>query len=277
MFETLVHRWLRIPYALNVGIDKGPKHPEQTIVFIHGLANSHAMWDRIIKKIDTKNTRVISVDLLGFGDSPKPTWQLYNATAHVRSLRRTLVNLRVNSPVIIVGHSLGTLVAIQYTTKYPRRVQQLLLCSPPFYKPSRLAAGAMVGPLKQPDDVYHILYRNSRYRKEIARNLVLFVKAARLTSKHFSVSDETMPAIVSSLEMSIENQTSLEDAKLLKVPIHVLYGQFDPFVIKSHIRELKTSGINVSTTVIPVAHEISGRIYEKAVLDTIAKIDKDMV
>ena len=78
-----------------------------------------------------------------------------------------------------------------------------------------------------------------------------------------------MPAIVSSLEMSIENQTSLEDAKKLRIPIHILYGQFDPFVLKSRLRELKAANTNISITTLPVVHEITGVIYSRAVLSKI--------
>jgi pimeloyl-ACP methyl ester carboxylesterase len=271
--DTVMHKWLRIPHLLHVGVDKGPKKPEATVVFIHGLANSHAMWDDIINKLDTSKIRVISVDLLGFGKSPKPPWQTYSAAIHASSLRLTLLKLGVKSPITIVGHSLGTLVSIQYATKYRRGIHNLVLCSPPFYKPSNLPPEQLVGPIKQTDDVYHVLYRNSRNRVEVARRLASFVKTVKLMSKYFVVNDETMPAIISSLEMSIENQTSLEDAKKLTVPVHILYGQFDPFVIKRHLRELKKENANVELKMIPAAHEISDSIfYRRKVVARVKKL-----
>lgn len=277
MYDLIIHKWLRVPHMLHVGIDKGPKQPKQTVVFIHGIANSHAMWGKIIDSIDTTDTRVLAVDLLGFGQSPKPSWQIYNANVHARSLRLTLRRRGVRTPIILVGHSLGSLIAIQYAYRY-NAVDALLLCSPPFYKPTNLAKEIRLALPSQLDDTYHMLYRSSRYRHDLAKRMALFMKSARLLSKHFAVSDETMPAIISSLEMSIENQTSLEDAKKLTVPIHILYGQFDPFVIKSRIRELKKESSSVSATALPVGHEITGPIFRKVVIDRIkqlqAMIDK---
>lgn len=266
----IIHKWLRIPHLLHVGVDLGPRRPKQTIVFIHGIANSHAMWEKVISKIDTSETRIISVDLLGFGQSPKPTWQIYNAHVHARSLRLTLRKRGVRSPVMLVGHSLGSLIAIQYAHRY-KNVDSLLLCSPPFYKPTSLAKEIRLALPAHLDDTYHMIYRSSRYRQDLALRMALFMKSSRLLSKYFSVTSETMPAILSSLEMSIENQTSLEDAKTLSVPVHILYGQFDPFIIKRHLRELKKANSNVSTTILPVGHEIAGPIYRKAIHDQIKR------
>lgn len=272
MYDLIVHKWLHVPHVLHVGIDEGPKRPLQTLVFIHGLANSHAMWKNIVATIDTTKTRVIAVDLLGFGDSPKPLWQHYKADTHARSLRITLLRRRVRGPVVIVGHSLGSLVAIQYANKYPRNLESLLLCSPPFYKPSQLPIGARVGKLLQADDAYHMLYRHSRYKKELAVRLAKFLKSAKLLSEHFTVNDATLPAIVSSLEMSIENQTSLEDAKQLNVPVHILHGQFDPFVLKRHLKALKQQNSHVRIYTIPASHEVSGLVYKKAIIRHIQQL-----
>ena len=266
-YDTITHKWLRIPYTLHVASDNNPKKPVATVVLIHGIANSSAMWGDIVTHLLTQsNLRVITIDLLGFGASPKPSWQTYSAAVHAQSLRITLLRRRVHTPVIIVGHSLGTLIAVQYAVKYPRYVQGLLLCSPPFYKPAKLGQGALIGTLKQVDDAYHMLYRNSRKRSQTTRRLALLLKQAKLLSKHFTVNDDTMPAIVSSLEMSIENQTSLSDAIKLQVPITVIYGKFDPLVLKSHIKELEHAGHDVTSFALPVGHELTGTLFKKAVL-----------
>lgn len=272
MFDAIFHRWLRVPYRLSIGVDTGPAHPELTLVFVHGLANSHTMWGDIIQRIDTTSIRVITIDLLGFGNSPKPSWLVYSTPAQARALRHTLRVKHVSGPVVIVGHSLGALVAVQYASRYPRHVASLILCSPPFYKPATLPSTARLGRISQPDDAYHVLYRNSRHRKELAVRLATFLKSAKLLSKHFTINEATMPAIVSSLEMSIENQTSLDDAKLLPMPIQIIHGQFDPFVIKRHLRELQKTNSNVRLQVIAAGHEINGPIYRGTVIKQINQL-----
>lgn len=271
--KDIFHKWLKIPYVLGVGVDTKHQHDELTVVFVHGLASSHHMWQPVLKRLTNEKIRVISLDLLGFGDSPKPAWQRYDAKVHARSLRRTLRRLQVTSPVIIVGHSLGSLVAIKYAAMYPWAVDRLILCSPPFYEPTDETSHSKYPvTLMQADDIYLALYKYTRGQPELAKKLASLIRRARLMGKHFVVDDVTLPAIASSLEMSIENQRSLADAKTLDVPIEVLYGQFDPFVIKRHLKTLAKSNPSVTLKMIPTAaHEIyNNRLYEKAI---VAKIE----
>lgn len=271
MIETLLHKWLKVPHALHVGYDTGNRKAKTTIVFIHGLASSHTMWNNITKLLSgTPDIRIVTVDLLGFGASPKPVWQTYSAKIHAASLGATLRKQRVTGDVVLVGHSLGALVAVQYAALFPGRVNELILCSPPFYRPSRIVGKAVKIPLPQADDVYRSLYRYSRGKTELAKRLAAFIKRAKIMDEAFVVNDETLPAITSSLEMSIENQTSLEDAEKLSVPMHIIYGQLDPFIIKRNLRQLSNRLNNITIDYVLAGHEITGsKVYTKKVIDRI--------
>lgn len=271
MIETLLHKWLKVPHALHVGLDTGRYDAETTVVLIHGLASSHTMWEDVIKKTSKEQgVRIIAVDLLGFGSSPKPIWQTYSAKVHAASLSATLRKRRVKGNVVLVGHSLGSLVAIQYATLYPNKVKELLLCSPPFYRPARIIGTAVKIPILQADDVYRSMYRYSRGKTELAKRLAVYIKRARIMDEAFVVNDETMPAIVSSLEMSIENQTSLEDAEKLRIPLRIIYGRLDPFIVKKNLKQLSKRLDNVTIDYVLAGHEITGsRLYTKAVVDAI--------
>jgi len=275
MMIDVFHKWLKIPYVLGVGIDTKHQQDELTVVFVHGLASSHHMWQPVLKRLNSEKIRVISLDLLGFGSSPKPAWQRYDAKVHAKSLRRTLKRLRVTSPVVIVGHSLGSLVAIKYASMYPWAVDSLILCSPPFYEAADEPAHSKYAiNLKQPDDIYLALYKYSRGQPELAKKLASLIRRARIMGEHFVIDDVTLPAIASSLEMSIENQRSLDDAKKLDLPIDILYGQFDPFVIKRHLRTLASANPTVTLKMIPTAaHEVyNNRLYEKAIVSKIEDV-----
>lgn len=274
MIETVIHKWLRVPHILHVGNDIRPRDPKVTVVFVHGLANSHLMWKPLIKRVSGAHTRVVTVDLLGFGNSPKPEWQTYSATVHAQSLKMTLRSLHITGPVIIVGHSLGSLVAVQYAGLYPRHVQSLILCSPPFYRPPKDRTNKVL--LPQAEDVYRKLYSYSRNKTELAKKMATVIKKARLLDPSFTVDDDTLPAIVSSLEMSIENQTSLQDAEKLTLPIHVIYGKLDPFIIKRNIRQLESKLPNATLETVIAGHEIGlSRQFATAVTDSVHRAVDD--
>lgn len=270
MIETVIHKWLRVPHILHVGNDIHPRDTKVTVVLVHGLANSHNMWKPLLKRFSGSHTRVVTVDLLGFGNSPKPDWQTYSAVVHAQSLKMTLRSLHVTGPVVIVGHSLGSLVAVQYAGLYPRHVHSLILCSPPFYRPPKEQTGKVV--LPQPEDIYRKLYSYSRNKTDLAKKMASVIKKARMLDTSFTVNDATLPAIVSSLEMSIENQTSLQDAEKLTMPLHVIYGKLDPFIVKRNIRQLESKLPNATLETVIAGHEIGlSKQFTAAVINSVQR------
>jgi pimeloyl-ACP methyl ester carboxylesterase len=83
-----------------------------------------------------KNSGYIALDLLGFGKSPVATWSAYDARSQARSVRLTCRLLGFRGPVVVVGHSLGGLVAVELARHSPRFISRLVLCSPPLYETS---------------------------------------------------------------------------------------------------------------------------------------------
>lgn len=90
---------------------------EPTLVLIHGLGQSHAMWDRVAAKLAERH-RVILVDLPGHGASVAlPSVSVGSvAEAMDRSLKAHKVKRAV-----LVGHSYGGLVALEEAAGHPDR------------------------------------------------------------------------------------------------------------------------------------------------------------
>lgn len=107
---------------IETGID-GP-----TLVFIPGLSGTTRYWQGRLGALE-KNYRILLVDPLGFGDSPKP-WSRYTIDSHVDALYRTLKN---EKQFALVGHSMGTLLSIAYAARHPEQVERLVLLSTPFF------------------------------------------------------------------------------------------------------------------------------------------------
>jgi len=135
--SKFVHRTLRVPYSLHWYEFQSPKRPKATYVFIHGIGNTLHAWDNVVAGLPS-DVSVIGIDLLGFGESPKPSWAIYDAKTQARSVAMTLLGLRMAHQPVLVGHSLGALVSVEVAKRYPLIARRLILCSPPFYKPKTL-------------------------------------------------------------------------------------------------------------------------------------------
>lgn len=98
------------------------------LVLLHGLASSGRYWGDMLPLAAER--RVIAPDLLGFGRSPKPRRGEYTPAEHLAALRPTL-RRRLQGSFDLLGHSLGSLIALHYAAAYPEDVRRLVLVSLP--------------------------------------------------------------------------------------------------------------------------------------------------
>lgn len=262
MIDTVIHRWLRVPYTLNVRHSQRPKKPRATVLFIHGIGNSGEAWQEVIARLPA-DVRIITIDLLGFGDSPRPAWAVYDAKTQARSLLATIFKLGLGGKLIVVGHSLGALVAVEMAKRYPLLIRSLILCSPPFYSVDESRTI-----LPRSDKVLRNLYTSVRDYPEQFVKLAAFAMKYNLVNKSFNVTEENVDTYMAALNAMIINQTSLDDVQKLRVPITILKGTVDPFVISKNLRLVAKNKPNVALKTIVAGHEIRG-LFVPAVVKSI--------
>ncbi len=251
MVDTIIHRWFGLPYRLKMhryGNKKSPK----CVLFLHGIGSSSSLWDGVLQQLP-KGTQAVTVDLLGFGDSPRPTWATYSAKAQARAVVATYFRYNRPRKLVIVGHSMGALVAVEIVKRYPRLVDSIILCSPPFY------ASATTGSKQpRPDKILRELYRRAIKHPEEFIKLSGFMTKHELINPGFNVDASNVSSYLSALEAMIINQTSLEDARQLQVPTHIIRGNLDPVVLRKNIRTLVKSNPNITAQTVTSGHEIKG-------------------
>lgn len=216
-------------HILPVKVDKGTGAP---LVLLHGLGNNHRSWKFVMDHIDYSQWRVIVVDLLGFGDAPKPDVG-YTPKDHADAVLATLDSLGIDTAVI-AGHSMGCIVAIDIAHRYPERVSQLALFGAPLYKQKPRANWWRK--LTRAEGLYFSLFEVVKKNPEaiqaggqIADDLLPFVKGMEIT-------DETWPAYKKSLENTIMQYESYKRATELTVPTLFINGLLDFFIIRRNIR-----------------------------------------
>lgn len=102
---------------------------ENTVVLIHGATVPMWEFDLLLPSLTAGGLICIQYDLFGHGFSDRPE-QAYSIELFTDQLADLLHALQVQTPVSIVGHSLGAAIAAAYTCKYPDQVSKLILCAP---------------------------------------------------------------------------------------------------------------------------------------------------
>jgi pimeloyl-ACP methyl ester carboxylesterase len=95
------------------------------VVLLHGLASNARIWDGVAARLHATGLRVVAIDLRGHGESEQPDGG-YDFATVCRDLDAALPALGVEQPVL-VGHSWGANVALQYAAERPGAVAALVL------------------------------------------------------------------------------------------------------------------------------------------------------
>lgn len=248
--DIVFHKWLRIPYKLHVRKKRLRKDAEATYIFIHGLGDTGELWVPVLAGLD-KKANYVTVDLLGFGDSKKPAWARYNATMQARSLLMTYMGLGIHGDVVVVGHSLGSLVAVEFAKRYPLQVKRLVLCSPPIYDTE---FGAKTKNIQQ--DVLSKLYKDISKNPKLVMSAYALGKKLRIVNQSLQVTSDTLPAFMASLQASIVNQNTLKLLERLKLPIVIIDGLFDALTVNSILKNIASKHRNMKLVTINATHII---------------------
>jgi pimeloyl-ACP methyl ester carboxylesterase len=96
------------------------------VVFVHGLGGSYETWSLNLPAF-AERLRICALDLVGAGSSDKPAMD-YSVPTLADFLARFLDTLDGDwQSVNLVGHSLGGAIALAFASRYPERVERLVL------------------------------------------------------------------------------------------------------------------------------------------------------
>lgn len=107
------------------------------IVFIHGMGTSAASWTRCMEQLRDRH-EVIAIDLLGHGGSPVPEDPAeYTRDRALDDIDEVLATL--DSPAVLVGHSLGGYLALAHAATRPGMAEAIVVINtgPGFRDPEK--------------------------------------------------------------------------------------------------------------------------------------------
>ena len=104
-----------------------------TLVMVHGLANGGGIFTRNLRPLSAAFGKVHLVDWRGAGLSGRPTYEPIDHDSARDFLVDGLEAWRAKEGVdrmVLLGHSMGGLISAHYASRYPERVDHLVLVGP---------------------------------------------------------------------------------------------------------------------------------------------------
>ena len=111
-------------------LDVRPEQPNgETIVLLHGKSFCAGAWEGSIRRLMAAGYRVIAPDQIGFCKSTKPARYQYGLHSLAANTEGLLKALGIDRPIVL-GHSMGGMLAMRYAVQYPDALSKLVLINP---------------------------------------------------------------------------------------------------------------------------------------------------
>jgi len=96
---------------------------KQTVILLHGSGQSHVVWSLTDQYLTDLGYNVFAIDMPGHGNSEGKSLQTIEDLAEWLEKLINKIGIR---DLILLGHSQGCLVALEYIYKYPKNVKKVI-------------------------------------------------------------------------------------------------------------------------------------------------------
>ncbi|MEM9106073.1 MAG: alpha/beta hydrolase [Pseudomonadota bacterium] len=109
-------------------VERGPAEG-QVVVLVHGFGVPHFVFEQTAIGLVDAGYRVVMFDHFGRGWSDRPRAS-YDVDFFDRELSELITSLQLQQPVVIIGYSMGGVIAAEYAARHPKSVAALVLLAP---------------------------------------------------------------------------------------------------------------------------------------------------
>ena len=103
-----------------------------SILLMHGSGLTHIVWSLHEQFYASQGFNILSVDLPGHGNSEGPSLK---SIEEISDWVKSLMNVLDIKKIIIIGHSQGCLVGIDFASRYPNLINDLVLVAGSYKMP----------------------------------------------------------------------------------------------------------------------------------------------
>ncbi len=213
--------------------------PKLCVVMIHGIASDSTSYNEAHEYFESedkvKDVRFVKLDLLGSGLSLKDDSLNYDYDEQITALHNAISELKLDVPLVLVGHSLGTFIVTRYASIHKDEVAGLILISPPVYTEED--------------------YKNPLFKlgMEAFKRTIAARNAKTLKEKAF----------INSMENIVMDRKNYSVLAKISTPTVIIYGKEDQLIASHNIPELLKKNPHITAIRTSGRHGVSRDKYTK--------------
>ncbi|MCK4522499.1 MAG: alpha/beta hydrolase [Nanoarchaeota archaeon] len=243
-----------------------PNSIDSTLVFLHGTTVNHTVFKESMDYFKNKGYGIIAIDQRGDGNSlPKSSdIDFYSLDNYTKDLESVIEKEEVKEP-IIVGHSMGGLVAAEYASRNKKNIKSLVLIETSYNFKKTLTLGGKFFFLFSKSFRKYFTHLNNKARKKgIKPEYIDFSELADVSDKEFAkiTYEKATPEYVQAMHalsnavMRWDVEDKLKDVECSTL---ILYAEKSQFIRTETSYELKKKiGNNAEAKIIPDAkHQLT--------------------
>jgi pimeloyl-ACP methyl ester carboxylesterase len=209
----------------------------EAIVLVHGFGESLVTWRSVFTRL-ADSADVVALDLPGHGLSSKPA-SGYATDSLAADLIEALDALGIERAVL-VGHSLGGAIAAATALRAPERVAGLVLIDPAISVARSMLPDSLAQPTGPGDAVRHAIaeYEAQRSRFTSVHDPGWLRESDTALAYLPALDPAYRPALAATLREFDFRYLTPERAARLRMPVLLIWGQFDPLLPVENGRRL---------------------------------------
>ncbi len=228
-----------------------------TIIFIHGVLNDHSVWILQTRYLAHHGFNVLAVDLPGHGRSGG---EAPSSVEEAAQFIQTLLDVAGIQQAALVGHSWGSLIALEAAAGLKNRITHLALVGTAF--PMRVSPALIEASLNEPMKALHMVNTFSRATLAAPPSVLgpgTWVFGASMALGRRVLASNTDVNIFHRGFVACDSYANgLEAMAAVTCPVLFLLGENDqmtpPRAAKSLIDQAKACGKTFNVATVPMGH-----------------------
>ncbi|MEO5880859.1 MAG: alpha/beta hydrolase [Caldimonas sp.] len=224
------------------------------IVFIHGAMHDHSVWTLLARWFAHHDHAVLAPDLPGHAQSPGRPLESVEAIA---DWLLALLDAAGVDEAVLVGHSMGSLIALEAAARAPARVERLVMVAtayPMAVSPALLEAGEQ-DPLAAIDSVNALSISTMAGKPSYPGPGTWLHGANRILSRRLQLAQRDANLFLTDFRVCDRYRNGLEAAARVVCPTTLVLGARDQMTGPKHSAGI-AAALRARVVMLPSGHSI---------------------